>query len=95
MQEVTIREFERHIQVMRKEMGLRKVEKIEIGYDALPEISSVIEANESRIRKDVNAHSIRQKVIEGAQAKQLDLDGVIVNVSVKRVEHQDYGNAQA
>ncbi len=95
MQEVTIREFERHIQVMRKEMGLRKVERIEIGYDALPEISSVIGANESRIRKDVNAHSIRQKVIDGAQAKQLDLDGAIVNVSVKRAERQDHAQAQA
>ncbi|EQD36957.1 Isoleucyl-tRNA synthetase 2 [mine drainage metagenome] len=92
MREVIIREFERHVQVMRKGLNLRKADKIELGYEALPDVAAIIDADSKRIRKDVNASSMKHGLLESAEPQQLDLDGTTVKVSIKKRAEQVLGD---
>ncbi len=85
-EEAFLREFERHVQLARKELNLKKTDKIELGYEALTDMQRIIDANMKKVKRDLNAASIRQKLIEGTTAKELDLGGALVKISVKKVE---------
>jgi len=80
-EEALIREFERRIQLMRKEMQLKKKDIIELSYDALPELADIIERNKREIAKTINADKIKNK-IEG-DYKEFKIDTLEVKVQIK------------
>ncbi len=83
MEEALIREFERRIQLVRKEMLLKKPDRIEISYAASPELARIIEANRKKIESDVNAKSLRRADVAGAI--QFDIDGENVSIQITKL----------
>ncbi len=80
-EEALIREFERRIQMVRKDMGLRKPDKIKISYEALGEFKTLLSANAKKIGRDLNAVSLHEGVNGG---KEFDIEGNSVKVLVER-----------
>ena len=85
-EEALVREFERRIQLIRKELGLKKVDRIALGYECVEEVAAVLSKNSKKISKDLNAAAIHRKVEHGIAPREFDLEGALVKVSVKREE---------
>lgn len=83
MEEAIIREFERRVQVLRKNHGLKKADKILLHYTASPELSRIISSNSAKIRADVGAKSIDNSAGEGAT--EFDIEGETAVISLERV----------
>ena len=90
-EEALLREFERQVQLARKEINLKKTDKIELGYEALPDMQKIIEANAKKVKKDLGAASLKSKLIEGMQHKEVNLEGAIVKISVKKIGQSGAG----
>ncbi len=78
-----LREFERAIQMIRKEMGLKKADRITLNYETVGELRNIIEANQKKISKDLKA-KIGGKLDHEALKKDLEIEGETVKVSVKK-----------
>ncbi len=84
-EEALVREFEHEVQTIRKELGLRKTDRISLGYVAVGSIAAVIAANAKKIARDVNSTKPTNR-LEGSVVKDLDMAGETVKVAVDRVE---------
>jgi len=83
IEEGYVRELVSKIQNMRKEAGFEVQDYIEIYYEADNELSDIIKKNEKAISDDVLGKSITLGNGEGF-SKELDINGLKVNVTVKR-----------
>ncbi|MDE1833882.1 MAG: class I tRNA ligase family protein, partial [Candidatus Micrarchaeota archaeon] len=86
-EEALVREFERGIQVARKEMGLRKADKINVVYKAQEGISELIRNNSAKIKSDVGALSIQAAEIIEEQhfSKEFEIEDGKVTIGVERL----------
>lgn len=82
--EASVREFERNVQLMRKEFGLKKMERIHLHYEAMPELSRIIDAHRKSISKNVNASFAKGNPGERAVAKEFKVDGIPVKAWISR-----------
>ncbi len=80
-EEALIREIEREVQLSRKKLGLKRPDKIKIGYGSSEDISVVIAKNAKKLKKDLNAISIKEKLI-GDDHKEINFEGSVVKISV-------------
>ncbi|MGC8680249.1 MAG: DUF5915 domain-containing protein, partial [Candidatus Micrarchaeia archaeon] len=88
-EEALIREFERRIQLMRKELLLKKKDSINLEYNAIKELSDIIEKNKRNIEKTVNAKSIilKDSISQSANStiKEFDIEGITIKVSISKI----------
>ncbi len=84
-EEAMVREFERRIQMERKEMGLKKVDRIVLSYQASGYMEKAIKNNIERIKKGVNAKRIVEGIKSGS-AKEIDLEGEKISIRVEKRE---------
>lgn len=83
--EALVREFERRVQMIRKELQLKKRERIGIGYFAAGEVGEAIRNNASKICKDINSEKLRfNEEVEGT-AREFEIEGERVRVTIKKV----------
>ena len=82
--EAFVREFERAVQLIRKEMGLSKVDRIRLGFEASPEHSAVIKENSARILMNTNSSKLREGIEPNAQHRVVEIGGASIKVSVSR-----------
>ncbi|MGC8649205.1 MAG: DUF5915 domain-containing protein, partial [Candidatus Micrarchaeia archaeon] len=82
-EEALIREFERRIQLMRKELQLKKKDKIILNYNSIDELSDIIEKNKSSIAKVINAKEISNKI--DGDYKEFEIDSLKVKVQIKKL----------
>ena len=85
LQEALVREFERRIQLIRKEMHLKKPDKIRLYYTAAGDMMEVIEKNREKIMSDINAETLSSGIAEGTEVKEFDIDGEVARVFVERL----------
>ena len=83
--EALVREFERNVQLMRKELGLTRVDSIELNYETVGELARILPMNMKRVKKSIKASRIGTKLDQTALAKQFDIEGEIVKISVKKI----------
>jgi len=83
-EEAMIRDLERKIQMERKAMGLKKPDRIRIAYEALEEFGELVKANSKKLAKGLNASAFKQGIKEGAAAKDFDIEGNRIRISVER-----------
>lgn len=83
--EAIIREFERAVQVARKELQLKKIDRIALHYLAGKDITDVISANARNVKKAVNAKEIRGAIEPGSEAKEFDINGSGVRISIRKL----------
>jgi isoleucyl-tRNA synthetase len=85
LQEALVREFERRIQLIRKEMHLKKPDKIRLYYTAAGDMMEVIEKNREKIMSDINAETLSSGIADGTEVKEFDIDGEVARVFVERL----------
>ncbi len=84
--EARVREFEHEVQLIRKELKLKKRDRIGLGYLAVGAFAGTIRANAKKIAKDVNAAELADTLEVGSVVRDLDIWGETVKVSVKKRE---------
>ncbi len=83
--EALLREFERNVQMTRKELALTKMDSIELNYDTVGELARILPMNMKRVKRSLRATRVGTRLDQAALVKQFDIDGEIVKVSVKRI----------
>ncbi|MEM0148963.1 MAG: isoleucine--tRNA ligase [Candidatus Micrarchaeaceae archaeon] len=78
-----LREFERHIQLLRKKESLSKPDKIILYYHAAAEAADIISRNEAAIKSDVNASKLINALPEG-NVSEFEINGIKFRVSIKK-----------
>ncbi len=82
--EALLREFERNVQMIRKELKLSRIDSIELNYDTVGELARIIPKDMKQLKKGLKASHIGTKVDSSALVKELDIEGEMVKVSVKK-----------
>lgn len=83
MEEALIREFERRVQLLRKDIGLKKVDKISVHYAASPGLARIIAANDSKIKTAVGAKHMKNE--EHGLSKEFDIEGETARIFVEKL----------
>jgi isoleucyl-tRNA synthetase len=85
LDEAMVREFERRIQLARKEAGLRKEDKVIIYYKVSPELAEIVGRNSDLIKRDVGASVIEKSESVNADfVKEFDLDEERITIGIKK-----------
>ncbi len=84
LEEAMVREFERRVQLARKELQLRKTDTILLRYAAGPEMERIVGANASTIKKDVNASEISAGIRGRANVKEFDLEDEKLRIEIEK-----------
>jgi isoleucyl-tRNA synthetase len=85
-EEALVREFERGVQMVRKELKLKKSDRISLGYEAIGDMVSIIKKNAKKIAKDLHSTKLSTKLDSSALVKDIQLEGETVKVSVKKLQ---------
>jgi isoleucyl-tRNA synthetase len=83
-EEAVVREFEHGVQMARRELGLRKPDRIELKYQVNGEVTEIIRANWKRISRDVNACSLSEGAEQGWLSKEINVEDEKIRISVRK-----------
>ena len=72
-EEAMVREFERRVQMARKDAMLKKADRIALYYEVGPELAAIIRKNAKAIKKYVNAKEMRDAILDQTKAKELEI----------------------
>ncbi|MGC8710130.1 MAG: isoleucine--tRNA ligase [Candidatus Micrarchaeia archaeon] len=84
LSEALFRELARRIQLMRKELGLKKVDKIELFYNATGELAAIMKSKGKDLAREVNAVKVVDS-IDGNEAKEFEIENEKINIAIKKV----------
>ncbi|MDE1805076.1 MAG: isoleucine--tRNA ligase [Candidatus Micrarchaeota archaeon] len=84
-EEALLREFERRVQIMRKEYDLKKIDRIHLEYAASGEMAEAISKNIARLKKTINAPSIKAGVDGQGLSQDFDIEGETVKIAIKKI----------
>jgi isoleucyl-tRNA synthetase len=84
-EEGTIREIIRHIQEMRKEVGLKPKDKILVGYLGSENISKILEKNKENILKEAKVLDLKKKEGKFDLEKRVKVDNEEIILAIKKV----------
>ena len=87
MDEALLREFERRVQIARKDAGFRKAEKAALRYVAGTELRALIEKKAEDIRSNLNLESIEFGVREGEAYTQFEIEGTRASIQLSKMKH--------
>ncbi len=84
-EEALVREFERGVQMLRKDMKLRKGDKIHLKYKANVEIADIVERNSKQIKEDIGAvEMLKADAIDDSYSvKDYDIEDDRVSIGIK------------
>ncbi|MCL4411491.1 isoleucine--tRNA ligase [Candidatus Marsarchaeota archaeon] len=83
VEDATLREFERNVQLMRKELGLKRIDRIELYYDTSAQLAGLLQRSTKRLAASLNAKNVVNGIPEGQQAKEFDVMDTPVKVFVR------------
>jgi isoleucyl-tRNA synthetase len=81
--EAMIREFERRVQLLRKRVGLKKVDRIDIFYEVPVELEKLIISNRDSIAKHLSARQMARGV-DGKETVEFDIEGEKIKLSINK-----------
>jgi len=84
LREALFRELARRIQLMRKEMGLKKVDKIELYYSTAGELGVIMNDKGKDLAKEVNAVKI-SNTLDGNAAQEFEIENEKISIAIKKV----------
>ncbi len=82
--EAMIREFERRVQLARKNKQLRKTDRINVFYEASPALAGIVKANAAKIKKNVNARELREGAHAGMEPQELDIEEEKLGLAIEK-----------
>ena len=81
-----LREFERAVQLARKEMGLKKADRILLQYAAPAELAEVLDKHSAKLKADVGAESVSMvEHVSCRLTKELELEGERLTIGLDRL----------
>ncbi len=83
------REFERRVQMYRKELDMKKKDRIELYYDAPGEIGAAVSSLLKEVMAHVGAKKAHAGIPNGAEAKGFDIDGINVRIGIKKEKREE------
>jgi hypothetical protein len=85
-EELLGREVARRVQMMRKEMGLTRVDKVMVYLYAEPAIVELVKKQYDEIKETVNARQIEfnKNAPEGTEKKEWDLEIASVGIAIRK-----------
>ncbi len=83
--EAIIREFERGVQLARKDLMLKKSDRITLLYRSTPDIAEIIAVNGKKIAQDVNAIKIDAGEDPQIHGKEIELEDETIRIYVRKV----------
>ncbi|VVB76737.1 Isoleucine--tRNA ligase [uncultured archaeon] len=89
-EEAMVREFERRVQMARKEAGLSKADRIDLFYEANATLDGLITRNAKAIKSYVNARAMRNQIKDGARAKEFDIEDEKVRLEMERIAPESH-----
>ncbi len=85
-EEGMLREFERRVQLARKEVGLKKGDRIRLQYRVSAEMNEVLEKNVKKLMHDVGARLVsRSDRIDMKFEKEFDVDGEKIRIGIEKL----------
>ncbi len=85
MDEALVREFERRIQIMRKELRLKKADRIALHYEAAGGLGDAIRGGLAGIKRRLNVARMEKHSGEGSLTREFEIEGAKITVSVKKL----------
>lgn len=86
-EDALVREFERIVQISRKEMQLKKADRIKLYCRLPPDILAVINKSKTAVKKDLNAEEISE-LEAGAEAKEFEVEGEKIGIRIVKLGPQ-------
>ncbi len=83
--EAMVREFERRVQLARKELRLGKADKIRVYYATGPDMAGIVAANTNMIKKDVNARELKAGIKDEARAMEFDIEDEKLRLAIEKI----------
>ena len=74
MEEAMVKEFERRVQMARKEAQLKKTDTIKLFYEVSTDLVQTIKNNASEIMKYVNAKEMHEGIADSSTAKEFEIE---------------------
>ncbi len=85
-EEAMLREFERGVQLARKEMGLKKSDKIRLHYSVSEELAGMLEKSLKRLKSDIGAQSIvRTEHVAATLVKEFEVEDEKILVGIDKL----------
>jgi len=78
------REFERRVQMYRKEMNMKKKDRIELYYDAPGEIGAAVSSHIKDVMAHVGARKAHAGIPESLESKSFEIEGIGVRMGIKK-----------
>ncbi|MEM3638517.1 MAG: isoleucine--tRNA ligase [Candidatus Micrarchaeaceae archaeon] len=84
-----VREFERHVQLLRKKSMLSKPDKIILYYYAAKEAAEIINRNAAAIKSDLNAKQVRNTLPKGIAVSEFEIEGIKFRVAIEKISGEE------
>ncbi|MGA3021178.1 MAG: DUF5915 domain-containing protein, partial [Candidatus Micrarchaeales archaeon] len=85
-EEAMVREFERRVQLARKEMQLKKTDRINVFYETSVQFAELIKRNSGSIKKNVGSKMLKEGIRENIAAKEEEVEGEKLRIDIEKVE---------
>ena len=86
MEEAMVREFERRVQLARKEAGLKKSDRITLHYQVGASLAGIVKRNSSEIKRYVNAKAMHDSIKDSAKSKEFDLEEEKILLEIEKAQ---------
>lgn len=83
--EALVREFERKVQLYRKELGLKKSDRIKLHYRVPVEYSEAINQNSKEVKRAINAQVMTEGIKEGMANKEFNIEDEKILLAVEKL----------
>ncbi len=84
MDEALIRELTRQVQLMRKDAGMSRLDRMELGITAQQEVINALNSNLKSVKKIIRAKSIKKGPISDSISKNVDIAGTEATLYLKK-----------
>ena len=84
MEEAMVKEFERRVQLARKEKALSKGDRINLSYEASAPFAEIIKKNSDKIKKDVGARTMREGLGKESIAKEEEIEEERLRIEIEK-----------
>lgn len=84
-EEGMVREFERRVQMARKEKQLKKTDRIRLFYQASAQLAEIVKKNAGKIKRDVGAKELHDKLSEESKAEEFEIEEEKLRIEIEKL----------
>jgi isoleucyl-tRNA synthetase len=85
-EEAMVREFERRVQLIRKERQMKKTDRINVFYEASAPFAELIKRNSKNIKRNVGSKTLKEGIRKGSTAKEEEVEEEKLRIEIEKIE---------